>query len=740
MTISSFARASLAALAVSTSTLAMAQDTQPVTEVAATDGDIVVTAQRREQSLLDVPLAVTALSGDTLADRGITNSAQLGSAVPNLQINSPYGDTQPNFSLRGIGVANEYNSNQASPVGVYLDDVYLAPRTSHGMGLFDLDRIEVLRGPQGTLFGRNTTGGAINFITKKPSLSGNDGYVQVGYANFNTFTAQGAAEATLAEDVAGLRLAVNYAKGDGKIKNVFAGGRDANSVDTLQGRASLRLKPSDGLDIVLRAYVGRDRGTQAAVHGLLPFRTGLKFFEINESRIGNNDTDAWGFSANIGLELSDTLSVTSITSYDGGSQHLQQASDGSPLDVLNITWRSNYRQFSQELRANYDGEGVNLVAGLFYGYDRNITDNTFNLPLPPDGGFFQHYRQERRSKAVFAQADIDLTDQLVLTLGARYTNDKSRYEDAYAYLFVGALGAPETPIATTVPCPGVAGTCAYDPNARFALGDTNNALTGRVALSYTFDSGTLVYASYNRGYRAGAVNGGGYTSSSGIYYIEPERVNAYEVGVKGRAFDRRLTYALSAFYYDYSNQQLQDTRPGPVSFLVNSPASEVYGLEFETTLRASSSFRLNAAVGILGSQYKELTLQGTDLSGNDLPFAPTVTAQLGVEWDVLPIADGKLTFAPNVAYSSRQYFSPFNELNAAGTAQNNAELQQDGNAKVNLSLSWSNDRFTLRAFADNLLNRKTYGYGLDLRGAGFPYNFLVPATPRTYGISARVNF
>ncbi|HKX90453.1 MAG TPA: TonB-dependent receptor plug domain-containing protein, partial [Sphingopyxis sp.] len=194
-----FTRAMLAALAVSTSTLAMAQDAPPSADASATDGDIVVTAQRREQSLLDVPLAVTALGGDTLADRGITNSAQLGDAVPNLQINSPYGDTQPNFSLRGIGVANEYNSNQASPVGVYLDDVYLAPRTSHGMGLFDLDRIEVLRGPQGTLFGRNTTGGAINFITKKPDLSGTNGYLQVGYANFDTFTAQGAAEATLAE-------------------------------------------------------------------------------------------------------------------------------------------------------------------------------------------------------------------------------------------------------------------------------------------------------------------------------------------------------------------------------------------------------------------------------------------------------------------------------------------------------------------------------------------------------------
>lgn len=739
MAVLSFARAFAAVLAVSTSTMAMAQDAPPADD-GTRDGDIVVTAQRREQSLLDVPLAVTALGGDTLAERGITNSAQLGDAVPNLQINSPYGNTQPNFSLRGIGVANEYNSNQASPVGVYLDDVYLAPRTSHGMGLFDLDRIEVLRGPQGTLFGRNTTGGAINFITKKPDLSGANGYAQVGYANFNTFTAQGAAEATLAEDVAGLRVAVNYAKGDGQIKNVFAGGRDAASVDTLQGRVSLRVKPTETLDIVLRAYGGRDRGTQAAVHGLQPFRTGLGFFETNENRVGENRTDAWGFSGNVSLELSDTLSLTSITSYDGGKQNLQQAADGSPLDILDINWRSQYRQFSQELRANYDGDGITFVGGLFYGWDRNITDNTFNLPLPPAGGFFQHYRQVRKSYAVFGQADIDLADRLVLTLGARYTKDKSRYDDAFAYLFVGAIGAPQTPIATTVPCAGVAGTCAYDPNARFALADTNNALTGRVALSYTFDSGMLLYASYNRGYRAGAVNGGGYTSSSGINYIEPERVNAYEVGIKGRAGGRLLTYAASAFYYDYSNQQLQDTRAGPVSFLVNAPASEVYGLEVETTLRPVDGFRIDASLGWLHSKYKELTLQGADLSGNVLPFAPKLTAQLGFEWDVVDVAGGTITFAPNMAYSSQQYFSPFNEIDAPGTPQVNSELQQGANAKVNASLSWSNDALTIRAFANNLFDRKTYGYGLDLRGAGFPYNFLVPSAPRTYGVSLRYSF
>ncbi|PKB14402.1 outer membrane receptor protein involved in Fe transport [Novosphingobium kunmingense] len=735
-----FARAFAAVLFTTTSGIALAQDASPIEDVANTDGEIIVTAQRREQSLLDVPVAVTAIGGDNLAKRGISNSSQLGEAVPNLQINSPYGRTQPNFSLRGIGVANEYNSNQASPVGVYLDDVYLAPRTSHGMGLFDLDRVEVLRGPQGTLFGRNTTGGAINFITRKPDLQGTEGYAELGYGNFDTFTAQGAVEATLSPDAVGLRLAVNYAKGDGQIRNVFAGGRDPNSTDTLQGRVSLRIKPSDALDVVLRAYGGRDRGTQAGVHGLLPFRTGLDFFETNENRVGDNRTDAWGFSGNIALSLSDRLTVTSITSYDGGKQDLQQAADGSPLDILDITWQSQYRQFSQELRGNFSSDGVDFVGGLFYGWDRNITDNRFNLPLPPAGGFFQHYRQVRRSYAVFGQADIDLTPNLVLTLGARYTEDKSRYDDAYAYLFVGTIGAPDLPIATTVPCAGVAGTCAYNPAARFALADKNSALTGRVALSYTTDGGTLLYASYNRGYRAGAVNGGGYTSSSGISYIKPERVNAYELGLKGRALDRALTYAISAFYYDYTNQQLQDTRAGPVSFLVNAPKSEVYGLEVESTLRATPRLRFDAALGLLRSRYKDLTLQGTDLSGNRLPFAPEVTAQFGFSWDVLDLAGGTVTFAPNVAYSSQQWFSPFNGTNATGSAQDNSELQQGANAKVNASLSWSNDKLTVRAFANNLFDRETYGYGLDLRGAGFPYNFLVPAAPRTYGVSVKVSY
>ena len=725
--------------------LAQAAGSAPESSGADVTQEVVVTAQRREQSILKVPLAVTAVTGRALESKGITNSADLATAVPNLQVNSSFGNTQPNFSLRGISVANEYNSNQASPVGVYINDVYIASRVSQGMGLFDLDRVEVLRGPQGTLFGRNTTGGAINFITKGPSLAGSDGYVEAGYGSFNTFKVQGAGETTMAGDQVGLRVAANYEVGDGQFHNVYPGGRDPDSTDTLQGRVSLRIRPDGSpLDIRITAYGGRNNPTQAPVFGLQSARQGLGFFDVDENRVGHFKTSSWGAAANVSYEISPKLKFISITSYDGGREDLQQAADGSPLDILDINWRSQFHQFSEEARLNYSGDRLTLIGGVYYGSDSAITDNLFDIGsvLGPgvNGGFFQHYRQERQSYAVFAQGDINLTQKLVLTLGLRYTADRARYEDGSAYLFAGDIGGVPTPLFTTVPCAGPPGACAYDPAARFNIKGHNDAPTGRASLTYNFDNGALVYVSYNRGYRSGAFNGGGYTSSSGITFVQPETVNAYEGGVKGRFFDRRLTVAAAAFYYDYHNQQVQDTRAGPVSFLVNAPKSEVYGADAEATFRVSPALTVNGSIGLLHAQYKTLVLQGTNLSGNDLPFAPHVTAQLGFDWRIATIADGRLTLSPTVSYFGQQYFSPFNAINAVGSPQNNAELQQKDYALANASLSWTRDRLTLTAWANNLFDAKVLGYGLDLRGAGFPYNFLVPNPPRTYGVQARVSF
>ena len=731
-------------LAAAGSALAQQSSDSGTTAAAGLD-EIVVTAQRRAQSISDVPLAITAIDNNTLEKSGISNSAQLATVVPNLQISSPYGNTQPNFSLRGISVANEYNSNQASPIGVYIDDVYIAPRTSQGMGLFDLDRLEVLRGPQGTLFGRNTTGGAINFITRGPSLDGANGYAELGYGNFNTFTAQGAVEETLIQGQLGIRVAGNWVHGGGQIENVYPGGANPNSQDSRQGRISLRYKPGDGdLDIKIRAYAGRDNPTQAAVQGFLPARATLSFFQVDENRIGENQTSASGVAANVSYAFSRSLSVTSITSIDVGRQDLQQAADGSPVDILDIDWQSHYRQYSEEARFNYEADRLNLVGGLYYGWDQTTTDNTFNIGsvLGPgvNGGFFQNYRQRRHSSAVFLQGDFKITNQLIFTLGARYTEDRARYDDGYANLFVGNVDGLHTPLASTVPCPGVPGTCAYDPAARYVVNGSNDAPTGRAALSYTFDSGLLTYVSFNRGYRSGAFNGGGYTSSSGITYIKPETVNAYEIGGKGRFLDRALTTSAAIFYYDYTNQQLQDTRPGPVSFLVNAPKSQVYGAEAEAAYRVVPALTLRGSFGYLHAIYKELTLQGTDLQGNHLPFAPTWTGQFGFDWNIVSVAGGELTLSPTANVVSRQYFSPFNGINAAGTGQDNSELEQSGYSKVNASLGWTRNKVVVRAWVDNLFDREVYSYGLDLRGAGFPYNFLVPSTPRTFGISGRYSF
>ncbi|HEX4742178.1 MAG TPA: TonB-dependent receptor [Caulobacteraceae bacterium] len=737
--------ASTHALAQAASAPVGAVSSAPAADPSVQVSEVVVTAQRREQSILSVPIAVTAASGAALEAKGVTNSAQLDSVVPNLQVNSAYGETQPNFSLRGVSVANEYNSNQVSPIGVYINDVYIVSRTSQGMGLFDLDRVEVLRGPQGTLFGRNTTGGAINFITREPSLQGSNGYAEIGYGNYHTVHFDAAGETTFADDQVGVRAAVNYEAGDGEFKNVYPGGKDPDSTHTLEGRISLRVRPHDSpLDVKIVLYGGRNDPTQAPVFGLQSARQGLSFFQVDENRVGNNKTESFGASANVTYTLSPSLKLISITSVDGGNQDLQQAADGSPLDILDITWRSQFRQLSEEARLDYSSDRLNLIAGVYYGRDTTVTDNTFDIggALGPgvNGGFFQHYNQQRQSYAVFTQGDIKFTQRLTLTLGLRYTADRAQYEDGNAYLFLGNVGGPQTPLATTVPCAGPPGSCAFDPAARFGVTGQSNAPTGRVALSYTFDSGLLVYASYDRGYRAGAFNGGGYTSSSGITYVKPETVNAYEIGAKGRFLDRRLTLSAAAFYYDYSNQQVQDTAPGPVSFLVNAPNSRIYGAEAEATFRVVPRFTLNGSIGLLQAKYLQLSLQDTNLAGNDLPFAPHLTVQGGFDWLLFHLAGGEVTLSPSVDHVSQQYFSPFDTIDAAGSGEDNAELQQGAYTKVNASLAWTRGNVVLRAWADNLTNAEVLGYGLDLRGAGFPFNFLVPEPPRTFGVAARVSF
>ena len=717
--------------------------------------DIVVTAQRRAEKAQATPLAITAIGGSDLQSKGVFETADLSAVVPNLQIISPYGRAQPNISLRGISVANEYNANQASPIGVYIDDAYMASRTSHGMQLYDLERVEVLRGPQGTLYGRNTTGGAVNFITMRPKLEGTSGFVEVGYGKFNRIEASGALDATVVPDKIGIRIAGNYIKSDPMVKNLVPGGQDLQSEDSLGVRVSLLAKPSEDFTLFAKFYHGKDKPWQVGNHfigatptGVSPLtgygRGSLGFYEVQANNPGKFEFDGTGGLLNLTYNTGD-WTLSSITSYDSGGRKLKHDADNAPMDILQIYWNDAFKQFNQEVRVNYDADGVKAILGGYYGWDQVDVYNQFQflfflkgivpfaLPFPAATSGFgvdSRYRQTRESKAIFGQVEYELTDKLTASLGLRYTWDSLKYSRGNANITDYSL----TPVFNTIPAPG-----PYNPAVFLDRSDDFKALSGRIGLDYKASDDVLLYASYSRGYRAGAINGGGYLSPTQIDFVAPEKVDAYEVGLKSDLLDRRLRLNLAGFYYDYKNQQLQEVI-GAVALLRSAPKAKILGFEAEMTALLSDNFKINSTLGILGTKYEGLTLSGINLNGNRLPFAPKLTWSGGADWTVADTKAGKIVLNGNFSYASQQWFSPFNEKPSyIGDAITNVRQQQEGYWLVNGQLRLEGEKFYGSLWAKNIFNQGYHVYGLDLRAA-FAYDYLALGSPRTFGATIGVKF
>lgn len=757
---------------------------------------IVVTATRREQNLQDVPVAVSAIGSNSLSERGVFQTNDLSGVVPNLQVSSAYGTSAPNFSLRGVGVANEYNANAASPVGVYVDEVYQTFRSSHGQQIFDLDRIEVVRGPQGTLYGRNTTGGAISFITRKPSLSGTNGYATLGYGNYSRVNIEGALEATLVEDRLGLRVAGTYVNSDPYLINLT--GRDSGGDEVYAFRGTLRWKPSPDIDLSLKGYAARSVagyeaplavgvtpnpddpitfGGLGAAFGLNYSRADLtkKQFEGNENGRGINRAEGAVFTAKIGL--ADDLELTSISGYDSGRyyQGPKTECDGTPVDVCAIGYDSHFQAFNQDIRIAYDSGPLNVIGGLFYGWDRINTSNNINffgvlseirasLGLPATafnpGGLFgalfptdtfptplkgdQDYSQTRRSKAVYAEANYDATERLSLTLGLRYTKDSARYfngrsifyDDAGNARLVLVSGNPGgAPVVLT---PGA----ALPPTLELDGG--SSALSGRAILNYKVADRVMVYASYSRGYRSGTFNGLAYASPAQVYFVKPERVNAYEIGFKSRFLDNRAQLNGAAFYYDYQGQQVQEV-VGATGFL-RSLDGTLKGFELEADFQAAPGLLLTASLGILDSKYKNGQFlapgdpratdpRGIAIGGNKFPFAPGTSFSAGFDWDIIDKGADKVTLHGDTQYMGQFYYDSFNDRQSTG-------VLADGGGKYwlfNARATYAHDNMKLSAWVKNIGDKLYYPFGLNLEGS-FGLSQLIRGQPRTYGIEASVSF
>ena len=850
------------ALFVPVTVVAQAPATAPVSAVAdgASTGldDIVVTAQKREQRLQDVPAAVSAISGADLQARGIANTSDLMGSLPNLQVTSAYSTTQPNFSLRGISVANEFSASTASPVGVYVDEVYQSFRASHGQQLYDLERVEVLRGPQGTLYGRNTTGGAINFITRKPDLDGGGGYATLGFGNYDTFTGQAAAETTLVPDRFGLRIAGTFGKGDGYTYNPFDK-KDYGTTDSIAARIAARWKPVETLDINAKVFYARNNPRQDLPYGIgyLQGRTdaaGYSRFaprpELGGRRLGESEVQAddggryytrsYGGSLTIGWEISDAVTLTSVTGYDVAKFKLAPFDcDGSPTSICEIRYDSRSTNFNQDLRLTYDGERLKLLGGLYYGVDKIKTKNepdffgflrplltSFGVPggfdnipiavgnslktipaflvdptLTPaspgfcapivinPGGFYdarsliafqadvnatnsaggttfqaacqaagappfgpilaeQRFTLERPSAAIYGEANFEVSDAFSLTLGLRYTRDTVRYKDARTVLF--ALDG-KTPIASLVPY-----SFPFNPNLPLVAQQRKTGrITGRFVADYKIADDVLAYASYSRGTRSGTYNGLAYQDISQVYFLEPEKVDAYEVGLKTRFLDGRVQLNLAGFYYDYGNQQIAQII-GATSFL-RSASGRVYGGEAELTAQVTDALLINASLGLLSTKYKGNAIDPADpasltrnINGNPFPNAPKVNFSAGFDLKLFERNESKLTLRGETQYQGKYYFDPFKDYgqspcNAplAGTRvlQATPELAcgNPGYWLVNGRVTYDfNERLAVSVWGKNLTQKFYYVYGLNLNA--FYLDYLTRGQPRTYGVEATVKF
>ncbi len=688
-------------------------------------GEIVVTAQKRAQNLQDVPISVTAFDDAAIREAGFTNSLSIGDQVPNLEIKT-FGGV-PNIFIRGVG-NNDFNASSIGPISIYRDDVVVASTGSQIFSLFDLERIEVVRGPQGTLFGKNTTGGAIQFFSKLPD-DAFEGNARIGYGRFDLFEAEAAASLPLAEGLS-VRIAGIVRRRDGEKTNLFTG-EDAINVDEAAARAIIRWQPSSDTDIRLSVGGGRDRSDYlenkpvGTINGADLFGYADPF--PSDANLLNFNGPSRNYSDNVFANLSvaqdfGDFSFRSLTGYDKSEVDNRVDVDGGPLRIDEIVFLTDAEQVTQEFQLSYDRGPLNAILGLYYFQEDLDADSDADLlgeltfaqgALP----LITRATRKNRAYAVYGQATYAIVPTLRLTLGGRYTIDKVRATHR-ADLVEGYFDAN---IPDGMPVPLV-------PFA--ALGDTFKSFSWRVAADLDVTNDILAYASIDRGFKAGGFNIGIITSVAERTQVDPEYLTSYEIGLKTTLLDRRLRLNLSAFYYDYTDLQVlsvnrQAGSAVPTLGLDNAADATIKGIEVEATAVPADWLDLGLNLGLLDAKYKNylsgaidpVTGDPRDFSGNRMPGAPKFTASTFAQVTI-PLGEFETRWRVEYNYTGKKYYN---------NAEDELISSGEGYGLLNLRVAFANPEqgWELAAWAKNVTGKAYIVDATDTSGFGF--------VPRYYG-------
>lgn len=611
--------------------------------------EIVVTAQKREESMQDVAISLAAFSGERMAQLGITNAADLVTQVPGLKVSGSGGGAVNTFSIRGV-TQNDFSPAQEAPVAVYVDEGYISLNSITNFSLFDLERVEVLRGPQGTLFGRNATGGLVHYITVKPSSEA-DGFLDLQLGEQGRTRVEGAVGGGLSEKVSG-RLAGVFDKNDGLIENDI--GPNTMRRDNYSVRGQLLFEPSSDLKVLLKAQYGNEdaaRGGyahQVAYDGKFvsdPEATDFfgyrdadgDPFTVSQDFNGYTESEITELVGRVDWTLGD-YAFTSLTNLQDITDKYGEDADVSPNDVYNYEAANDVNQLSQEFRLSWETDRLRNIVGLYYlnidgQYDtRQSGDVLFGTGVGYPEGTAELIRakQETDTWAIFGQSDITLAEQWTLTVGGRINHDSKDYEfnSTDIYFIQG-------------------GDFSYSDS----FSDTD--WSGKLQVSYRPKDAWLFYAGVNRGIKSGGFNLPLFPLAPSDFPYDGETLIAYEVGMKSDLTDK-VRFNASAFYYDYQDYQAYSF-DGFATFLFNSNASTT-GAEFELQANPIEGLDIVLGLALLDAEVTDVP-SSISATGKETPaLSPDVSFNglVRYEW---PAFGGLLSVQADYGWQDDQNFN-----------------------------------------------------------------------------------
>ena len=722
--------------------------------------EIVVIAQKREQNLQDVGISVTAFSGDQLRALGMEDTTDLETQIPGLLIGE-YGGAGATTTLNIRGVAQlDFADHQESPNAVYVDGTYVSFIGGVNVSMFDLERVEVLRGPQGTLFGRNATGGLIHLITKKPTDEF-EAYADLTFAEYDKIRSEAAISGPFSDTIRG-RLSFSSEHHDGYYENT--GGEDIVENATINVRGQLDVDVSDQANVLISARYSNTDNTNAGVYhqvGAAPnfandglvekitdanralldgFCTGFNgfptvtppggsdcygnvetsdVFTVSPDTVGFFDREMFGFTGTITWYLNDSITLTSITDFQTIDKAYLEDNDSTPLPVTTFFQEQDADQISQEIRLNGTTDKLEWVAGAYYlNIDSDSRQQVNQSPFF-DIDFFDDFNHETESWAIFGQAEYVFTEQLSLIGGLRWTEDEKKIDLLNQCLDTDAFGLSAF---------GFAGTCdafglAFD--TRITGGRSDGDWAGKIDLNYRPNDDWLWYAGVTRGNKGGVLNatvGAGAGVNLASLQIRPEVLVNYEGGFKATFAGGRARFNASMFYYDYDDYQAYNFI-GVAVVLFNADA-ELFGGEVELQATPVDGLDLILGLAYVDSEVNGVLLPSGRVAKQEMPFAPEISINglARYEW---PAFGGSLAIQGDFNYVDDRFYNTVNH-----------PVQSDDDyfvANARLTYTSQDERWDASLFVNNLTDVERTVYAFDLSFAGGGYGIESYAPPRWVG-------